>query len=66
VLIRKGGELSFIGYEGSETHVNIQKRQVDDIVGRHGGMCAGTDPGELYDRKKFDTPRVGQMLNLFR
>src|SRR4051812_7184891 len=39
--------LSFIGYEGSAEHVNIQKRLVDEIVGRHGGMCVGMGPGEL-------------------
>ena len=54
--------LSFIGYEGSEEHVNIQKRLVDEIVGRHGGICAGTGPGELYDQKKFDTPYLRDFL----
>jgi alkyldihydroxyacetonephosphate synthase len=54
--------LSFIGYEGSEEHVNIQKRLVDDIVSRHGGMCVGTGPGQLYDRKKFDTPYLRDFL----
>src|ERR1041385_1210052 len=54
--------LSFIGYEGSEDHVNIQKGVVDEIVGRHGGICAGTGPGELYDRKKFDTPYLRDFL----
>src|SRR3989441_9972231 len=38
--------LSFIGYEGSEEHVDIQKRLVDEIVARHGGICMGTGPGE--------------------
>jgi len=54
--------LSFIGYEGSEEHVTIQKRLVDEIVRRHGGICAGTGPGELYDRKKFDTPYIRDFL----
>jgi len=54
--------LSFIGYEGSAEHVNIQKRLVDEIVERHGGICAGTGPGELYDRKKFDTPYLRDFL----
>jgi alkyldihydroxyacetonephosphate synthase len=54
--------LSFIGYEGSEEHVNTQKRLVDEIVARHGGICAGTGPGELYDRKKFDTPYLRDFL----
>jgi len=54
--------LSFIGYEGSEEHVGIQKGLVDAIVARHGGICAGTGPGELYDRKKFDTPYLRDFL----
>jgi len=54
--------LSFIGYEGSEEHVAIQKRLVDEIVGRYGGICAGTGPGELYDQKKFDTPYIRDFL----
>jgi alkyldihydroxyacetonephosphate synthase len=54
--------LSFIGYEGTEEHVNIQKRLVDDIVGRHGGICVGTGPGRLYDQKKFDTPYIRDFL----
>lgn len=54
--------LSFIGYEGSEEHVNIQKRLVDEIVARHGGLCAGTGPGQLYDQKKFDTPYIRDFL----
>jgi alkyldihydroxyacetonephosphate synthase len=54
--------LSFIGYEGSDKHVNIQKNLVDKIVSRHGGICAGTSPGELYDQKKFDTPYIRDFL----
>lgn len=38
------------------------KRLVDEIVGRHGGMCVGTGPGELYDQKKFDTPYIRDFL----
>ena len=54
--------LSFIGYEGSEEHVNIQKRLVDDIVARHGGNWVGTGPGKVYDQKKFDTPYIRDFL----
>jgi len=54
--------LSFIGYEGSEEHVNTQKGLVDEIIGLHGGICIGTGPGELYDRKKFDTPYLRDFL----
>lgn len=54
--------LSFIGYEGSNQHVDRQKRLVDNIVSRYGGMCVGTRPGELYDQKKFDTPYIRDFL----
>lgn len=54
--------LSFIGFEGSAEHVKIQKRLVDEMVDRCGGICAGTGPGELYDRKKFDTPYLRDFL----
>jgi alkyldihydroxyacetonephosphate synthase len=54
--------LSFVGYEGSVEHVKNQKRVVDGIVSRYGGLCVGTGPGELYDRKKFDTPYIRDFL----
>src|SRR5438093_13422988 len=54
--------LSFVGHEGSEEHVKIEKRLVDGIVIRHGGICVGTEPGELYDQKKFDAPYVRDFL----
>lgn len=54
--------LSFIGYEGSDEHVRTQKRVVDSIVAARGGICVGTGPGELYDRKKFDTPYIRDFL----
>jgi len=54
--------LSFIGYEGSNQHVDRQKLLVDDIISRYGGMCVGTGPGELYDQKKFDTPYLRDFL----
>jgi alkyldihydroxyacetonephosphate synthase len=54
--------LSFIGYEGSDKHVADQRRFVGKIVGRHGGLCIGASPGELYDQKKFDTPYIRDFL----
>lgn len=54
--------LSFIGYEGSERHVGGQRKAVGRIVGRHGGLCIGASPGELYDQKKFDTPYIRDFL----
>ena len=54
--------LAFIGYEGSAEYVTIRKRLVDEIVSRHGGICVGTGPGELYDQKKFDTPYLRDFL----
>jgi alkyldihydroxyacetonephosphate synthase len=54
--------LSFLGYEGSDGHVTEQRRIVGRIVGRHGGICIGASPGQLYDQKKFDTPYIRDFL----
>jgi len=54
--------LSFIGYEGSAEHVRLQKTLVGEIVRNHGGICAGSGPGQLYDQKKFDTPYIRDFL----
>jgi alkyldihydroxyacetonephosphate synthase len=54
--------LSFIGYEGDESHVAHQKRLTEKIVKRHGGLGIGSSPGELYDQKKFDTPYIRDFL----
>jgi alkyldihydroxyacetonephosphate synthase len=54
--------LSFIGYEGTQRHVAVQRKAVRRIVARHGGLCIGASPGELYDQKKFDTPYIRDFL----
>jgi alkyldihydroxyacetonephosphate synthase len=54
--------LSFIGYEGTKDHVAAQRKLVGQIVSRHGGLCVGSGPGELYDQKKFDTPYIRDYL----
>jgi alkyldihydroxyacetonephosphate synthase len=54
--------LSFIGYEGSGRHVAAQRHAAGQIVKRHGGLCIGSGPGELYDQKKFDTPYIRDYL----
>jgi alkyldihydroxyacetonephosphate synthase len=54
--------LSFIGYEGTARHVAERRRFVGRIVARHGGLCIGASPGELYDQKKFDTPYIRDFL----
>jgi alkyldihydroxyacetonephosphate synthase len=54
--------LSFIGFEGSARHVARQRRLVGKVVARHGGLCIGRGPGELYDQKKFDTPYIRDYL----
>ena len=54
--------LAFIGYEGSERHVKLQKKLVGEIVSSHGGICIGSSPGEMYDQKKFDTPYIRDFL----
>ena len=64
---RKGFDLTqmclgFVGYEGSGAHVTAQRKAVGRIVARHGGLCIGSSPGELYDQKKFDTPYIRDFL----
>jgi alkyldihydroxyacetonephosphate synthase len=54
--------LSFVGYEGSASHVEQQKKLVGEIISRHGGVGVGSGPGELYDQKKFDTPYIRDFL----
>jgi alkyldihydroxyacetonephosphate synthase len=54
--------LSFIGYEGSPRQVAARRRTVGRIVKGHGGLCIGSGPGALYDRKKFDTPYIRDFL----
>jgi alkyldihydroxyacetonephosphate synthase len=54
--------LSFIGYEGPQHHVAAQRKLTGRIVSRHGGLCIGASPGELYDQKKFDTPYIRDFL----
>ncbi|MGT2424647.1 FAD-binding oxidoreductase [Amnibacterium kyonggiense] len=54
--------LSFIGYEGEPAHVARQRRAVERIVKRAGGVSVGTGPGVLYDQKKFDTPYLRDFL----
>ena len=41
--------LSFIGYEGSPSHVAYEKKLVGAIVKKHGGIGVGKGPGALYD-----------------
>jgi alkyldihydroxyacetonephosphate synthase len=67
LMRRKGWDLdqiciSFIGYEGSTAHAVLQKKLVDRIVKKHGGMGVGNGPGVLYDQKKFDTPYLRDFL----
>jgi len=54
--------LSFIGFEGGVAHAKRQKKLVDKIVKKHGGMGVGKGPGVLYDQKKFDTPYLRDFL----
>jgi len=54
--------LSFIGFEGSASHVSYEKKIVAKIVRKHGGLGVGKGPGVLYDQKKFDTPYLRDFL----
>jgi alkyldihydroxyacetonephosphate synthase len=58
----EGINLSFIGFEGSKTHVEYEKKIVARIVKKHGGLGVGKGPGVLYDQKKFDTPYLRDFL----
>ncbi|GAA2223779.1 FAD-binding oxidoreductase [Herbiconiux moechotypicola] len=67
VLKRRGWNLeemclSFIGYEGTASHVSYEKKLVGAIVKKHGGIGVGKGPGALYDQKKFDTPYLRDFL----
>ncbi len=67
VMTRKGWDLekialSFVGYEGTATHVRYEKGLVGKIVARHGGMGVGKGPGALYDQKKYDVPYIRDFL----
>jgi alkyldihydroxyacetonephosphate synthase len=57
-----GINLSFIGFEGSKSHVAYEKKIVARIVKKHGGLGVGKGPGVLYDQKKFDTPYLRDFL----
>jgi alkyldihydroxyacetonephosphate synthase len=55
--------ISFIGYEGSAAHAKLQRKLVERIIRKHGGLTIiGTGPGILYDQKKFDTPYLRDFL----
>lgn len=54
--------LSFIGYEGGKSYNATQRKQVKQIVTKHGGIVVGKGPGILYDQKKFDTPYIRDFL----
>ena len=58
----EGINLSFIGFEGSKSHVDYEKKIVARIVKKHGGLGVGKGPGVLYDQKKFDTPYLRDFL----
>lgn len=54
--------LAFMGFEGTEKHVKLQRKLVGEVVARHNGICIGSGPGEMYDQKKFDTPYIRDFL----
>ena len=43
-------------------HVAGQRKARRADRRRHGGLCIGASPGELYDQKKFDTPYIRDFL----
>lgn len=67
VMLQKGWDLeqiamSFIGFEGSRSHVRYEKGLVGKIVRDNGGMGVGKGPGSLYDQKKYDTPYIRDFM----
>ncbi|MBB1511378.1 FAD-binding oxidoreductase [Tessaracoccus sp. MC1679] len=67
IMLQKGWDLekiamSFVGYEGSPTHVRYEKGLVAKIVRNHGGIGVGKGPGSLYDQKKYDTPYIRDFM----
>ena len=67
IMLQKGWDLekiamSFIGFEGSATHVRYEKGLVGKIVKDNGGMGVGKGPGTLYDQKKYDTPYIRDFM----
>lgn len=55
--------ISFIAYEGSPAHANIQRKLVEKMIRDNDGLTIiGTGPGILYDQKKFDTPYLRDFL----
>lgn len=54
--------LSFVGYEGTRSHVNYTKQLVGKFVRRNGGISVGKGPGQLYDQKKYDIPYIRDYL----
>ena len=67
IMLQKGWDLeqiamSFVGFEGSPSHVRYMKGIVGKIVRDNGGMGVGKGPGALYDQKKYDTPYLRDFM----
>jgi len=67
MMLAKGWDLdkiciSFVGFEGSATHVRYTKSVVSKIVKAHGGLGVGKGPGTLFDQKKYDIPYIRDFL----
>lgn len=67
LMLSKGWDLekiamSFVGYEGSPTHVRYEKGLVGKVIKANGGMGVGKGPGTLYDQKKYDTPYIRDFM----
>ncbi|AQP45849.1 FAD-binding oxidoreductase [Tessaracoccus flavus] len=67
LMVQKGWDLeqiamSFVGFEGSASHVRYEKGIVGKIVRDNGGMGVGKGPGALYDQKKYDTPYIRDFM----
>lgn len=54
--------MSFVGFEGSPSHVRYLKGIVKKIVKANNGFGVGQGPGKLYDQKKYDTPYIRDFM----
>ncbi len=48
--------LLIVAFEGTRRGVRQQRKKVNSIYRRHGGVCLGTSPGKAFERGKFDFP----------
>jgi len=48
--------LMLTAFEGTKTNYKQQKKMVNTIYKKHGGINLGTEPGKTFERGKYDFP----------